>query len=557
MPPGYAAAITACSAAGARVPDIEQLYAGRPIVFPDGRQLLGQDPKFDPLLKALEPLDWQACMYVFMTYRGTVVGDVAAYFPAGVSGPTEAEMSFLAGLADHAAVAVANTRLLDQAQRAAALEERARLARELHNSVSQALFSMTLHARAAEKALDRSPAARTDPALAKAAGDIAALRELTSAALAEMRALIFEVRPDALAEAGLVTALTRQAAALTARSGITVTVPDPANGRRSRQPPRNRPTGSPWRRCTTRSSIPVPGRQASRSPTSGIPSRWPSPTTEPASIPPPSAPDTSACAPCASAPPRSVPPSTCRPGPARAPPSGCASPAANPPRAAMTEPTRVFLVDDHAVVRRGLASYLDGEDDIDVIGQADGGRSALSQLAVLANSGELPDVILMDLLMPDLDGIAATAEIKARWPEVAVLAVTSFLEEAKVRAALQAGASGYLLKDAEANEVAAAIRAIVTGRVHLAPAVAATLVTAIRAPKAAHLELTPREHEGHRAGRAGQDQPADRHPARRHRTDRPHPRVQHPGQTRADQPDPGRDVGRPRRTGPAILSTRL
>ena len=161
----------------------------------------------------------------------------------------------------------------------------------------------------------------------------------------------------------------------------------------------------------------------------------------------------------------------------------------------MTEPTRVFLVDDHAVVRRGLSSYLDGEDDIDVIGQADGGRSALSQLAVLANSGELPDVILMDLLMPDLDGIATTAEIKARWPEVAILAVTSFLEEAKVRAALQAGASGYLLKDAEADEVAAAVRAIATGHVHLAPTVAATLVTAIRAPKPAHPELTSREHE--------------------------------------------------------------
>lgn len=228
MPPGYAAAITASSAAGARVPDIEQLYAGRPIVFPDGRRLLAKDPKFDPLLKALAPLDWQACTYVFMNYRGTVVGDVAAYFPAGVSGPTEAEMSFLVGLADHAAVAVANTRLLSQAQRAAALEERARLARELHDSVSQALFSMTLHARAAEKALGRSPAARADPAVAKAAGDVAALRELTSSALAEMRALIFEVRPDALAEAGLVTALTRQAAALTARTGVEVTVTGPA-----------------------------------------------------------------------------------------------------------------------------------------------------------------------------------------------------------------------------------------------------------------------------------------------------------------------------------------
>ena len=160
----------------------------------------------------------------------------------------------------------------------------------------------------------------------------------------------------------------------------------------------------------------------------------------------------------------------------------------------MTKPTKVFLVDDHAVVRRGLASYLDGEEDIAIIGQADGGRTALSELAVLANSGNLPDLVLMDLLMPEVDGIAATAQIKARWPDVAVLAVTSFVEEAKVRAALQAGASGYLLKDAEADEVATAIRAIAAGRVHLAPAAAATLVTAIRTPKPSRPELT-REHE--------------------------------------------------------------
>ena len=157
-------------------------------------------------------------------------------------------------------------------------------------------------------------------------------------------------------------------------------------------------------------------------------------------------------------------------------------------------PITVFLVDDHAVVRRGLASFLSGEDDIDVVGQADTGRRAIDQLAVLANTDALPDVVLMDLLMPELGGNEATREITQRWPQVKVVAVTSFLEENRIRGALDAGASGYLLKDADADDVADAIRAVAAGQVAIQPSVARTLFDAVRRPPST-APLTPREIE--------------------------------------------------------------
>ncbi|MCR6491105.1 response regulator transcription factor [Cellulomonas sp. P24] len=160
-----------------------------------------------------------------------------------------------------------------------------------------------------------------------------------------------------------------------------------------------------------------------------------------------------------------------------------------------SELTSVFLVDDHAVVLRGLAAYLATEPGMSVVGEASNGRRALEELAVLANTDRLPDVVLMDLLMPEMDGIAATAEIKARWPEVEVVAVTSFLEEDRIRGALVAGAVGYLLKDADAAEVAAAIRSARAGEVHLDPAAARALTDALRAPKKQTVSLTARERQ--------------------------------------------------------------
>jgi DNA-binding NarL/FixJ family response regulator len=167
--------------------------------------------------------------------------------------------------------------------------------------------------------------------------------------------------------------------------------------------------------------------------------------------------------------------------------AGSTAPKTRPDRAPdhpadRTTPISVFLVDDHAVVRRGLASYLEGEADLAIAGQAGTGRSALAEIAVLANTGGLPDIVLMDLVMPDLDGITATREIHTRWPSIAVIAVTSFSDETKVRAVLDAGASGYLLKDAEADDIAAAIRTAHRGEVALAPSVARTLLDSVRKP---------------------------------------------------------------------------
>ncbi|MBV9943189.1 MAG: response regulator transcription factor [Solirubrobacterales bacterium] len=158
---------------------------------------------------------------------------------------------------------------------------------------------------------------------------------------------------------------------------------------------------------------------------------------------------------------------------------------------------RVLVVDDHRVVREGLRSYLELIDDIEMIGDASDGRAALDWLARANAGSSLPDVVLMDLMMEPMDGIEATARLKERYPDVEVVAVTSFVEEEKVHAALEAGAAGYLLKDAEADEVAAAIRAARRGEVHLDPAVARQLTASLRRGPAARPKdlLTDRERE--------------------------------------------------------------
>jgi DNA-binding NarL/FixJ family response regulator len=164
------------------------------------------------------------------------------------------------------------------------------------------------------------------------------------------------------------------------------------------------------------------------------------------------------------------------------------------------DPTRddaiaVLIVDDHEVVRRGLLAFLDSEPDIDVVGEAEGGAQALDLLASLDSSGRRPDVIVMDLQMAPMDGIESTRQVRAQYGDVEVVALSSFGEEERVRAALGAGASGYVLKDSDADDVAAAVRAAHRGELKIDPVVARRLTSFLRAPRDADpiAELTSRE----------------------------------------------------------------
>lgn len=162
--------------------------------------------------------------------------------------------------------------------------------------------------------------------------------------------------------------------------------------------------------------------------------------------------------------------------------------------AAIVTPIKVFLVDDHNVVRRGMRAYLELLDDIEVVGEASNGAEALEQILAMQQADRLPDIVMMDLVMPGMDGIATMAKLKERHPSLVIVALTSFAEPERVRGALQAGAEGYVLKDAGADDIAEAIRAAHRGEMHIDPAAAKQLTMALRAPKpTAFSNLTKRE----------------------------------------------------------------
>lgn len=150
-------------------------------------------------------------------------------------------------------------------------------------------------------------------------------------------------------------------------------------------------------------------------------------------------------------------------------------------------PIRLLIVDDHEVVRQGLRVFLDGDQTIEVVGEAEDGARAVELARELQ-----PDVVLMNLVMPRMDGIDATAALRKELPDTEVIILTSSLDEERLLAAVRAGAIGYLLKDTNAEELRRAIRAAVEGQVQLSPGAIATLVRGVRTP-ALVKPLTERE----------------------------------------------------------------
>jgi DNA-binding NarL/FixJ family response regulator len=159
---------------------------------------------------------------------------------------------------------------------------------------------------------------------------------------------------------------------------------------------------------------------------------------------------------------------------------------------------RIVIADDHAVVRQGLRMFLGLDPELEIVGEATNGQEALS-----LTQAHHPDVVLMDLLMPIMDGITAIGEIRRAVPETEVLALTSVLEDASVVGAIRAGAIGYLLKDTQAEELLRAIKAAAAGQVQLSPQAAARLMREVRAPESPE-RLTERETEVLRLLAAGQ-----------------------------------------------------
>jgi NarL family two-component system response regulator LiaR len=155
-----------------------------------------------------------------------------------------------------------------------------------------------------------------------------------------------------------------------------------------------------------------------------------------------------------------------------------------------SKPIRVMLVDDHTMVRRGLATFLKIFDDLQLVGEAENGETAVQLCAEV-----LPDVILMDMALPVMDGATATRAIRQQFPQVQVIVLTSFKEGELIKNALEAGAIGYLLKDVSADELVGAIRAAHAGRATLSPEAAQALVETTNQPPAPGLTLTERERE--------------------------------------------------------------
>ncbi len=205
----------------------------------------------------------------------------------------------------------------------------------------------------------------------------------------------------------------------------------------------------------------------------------------------------------------------------------------------MTSSIRVLIADDHAILRKGIRALLSTEPDMQVVGESSDGLQTVAQARALR-----PDVILMDLVMPNMDGIEATRRITAEQPGVRILVLTSFAADDKVFPAIKAGALGYILKDSGPAELVQAIHQVRQGQPSLEPAIALKMLHELSHPPQQPPTYSRSAQRARAGGVAlagpGEKQPRDRRPVGHHRVDGAHSREQRPGQAAPGQPYPSR-----------------
>ena len=399
------------------------------------------------------------------------------------------DVRLAASFGGQVALAIENARLRDEIGQAAAATERSRLARDLHDSVTQSLFAASLKAEAIRR--------RWRPTSDEARDNVEDVERLARGALAEMRTLLMEMRPDTLAEASLATLLEQLAAATEGGSRVSVhvrgprqraaaaarergAVPHRPGGAPEREPPFRRDRGVGYARHDGARGPPVRARQRARVRRSDG--------------------DAGAL--------RAGDDARARRGRRRRGHGreragrrhhgdrGLASATEKHDRGRLSagrrrrEKIRVVIVDDHVLVRSGLEVVFGMFDDIELAGQAGDGEEAVRLCRELR-----PDVVLMDLVMPGLSGVEATRQILASCPGTKVVALTSFTEEDLIGETLRAGAIGYLMKNVSADQLADAVRAAHAGRSTLAPEAADALVRSVSAPHPSADSLTARERD--------------------------------------------------------------
>ncbi|MFL6122558.1 histidine kinase [Actinophytocola sp.] len=214
--PDFVARLSACRRRGAHVRFLDAFLSGEPVVDLRRKPLIMSDPAWAPLKEIMDRPDWDAFVSMPMSVRGRTVGVINAYYRPGED-PCPDSLAFLEAMADQAAVAIDMAALLAQTRTQAQSDERRRLARDLHDSVVQQLFSMRMQAKALRRRLDRADAVGVR-------GAVEELAELSAGALADLRLLVFELRPLDLAEHGLVAAIEAHAASLRARTGLAIEV---------------------------------------------------------------------------------------------------------------------------------------------------------------------------------------------------------------------------------------------------------------------------------------------------------------------------------------------